>query len=136
MYGVLNRKPGYESEQSTENRLGVEKMCEYKQNEERKNELILMMRENITYQRLHTLENEYLGLYKEPSFCEVCEMMRAARSHHCFQCQRCILRKEKHSELIGMCVGERNMKIFMQYLFIAMVRFSSCRFCVCLWCHP
>lgn len=64
MYGVLNRKPGYESEQSTENRLGVEKMCEYKQNEERKNELILMMRENITYQRLHTLENEYLGLYK------------------------------------------------------------------------
>lgn len=48
-------------------------------------------------------------------------MVKSPRTFHCPACDKCILRREKHSELIGGCVGANNTKIFIQYLFVAMV---------------
>lgn len=70
---------------------------------------------------LFNYNREYLRRYQQESFCETCQIIKSPRTYHCPKCGKCIQRREKHSDLINMCVGTRNMKIFMQHLFISMV---------------
>jgi len=49
-------------------------------------------------------------------WCEICEINKPDRCHHCSQCETCVLRMDHHCPWIGGCVGYNNHKFF--YLFI------------------
>ncbi|KAJ8652180.1 hypothetical protein O0I10_012191 [Lichtheimia ornata] len=51
-----------------------------------------------------------------PRYCDVCQCYKPDRTHHCKECNACILRMDHHCPWISGCVGHRNYKFF--YLFV------------------
>jgi len=49
--------------------------------------------------------------------CPHCNAVRVPRSHHCKTCDKCILRMDHHCVWIGNCVGHRNQKYFILFMF-------------------
>uniref|UniRef100_A0AC34PUS0 Palmitoyltransferase n=1 Tax=Panagrolaimus sp. JU765 TaxID=591449 RepID=A0AC34PUS0_9BILA len=54
-------------------------------------------------------------------FCLVCEGYKAPRSHHCSQCNRCVMKMEHHCPWINNCVGHRNHATFVRFMFYALL---------------
>lgn len=48
-----------------------------------------------------------------PAWCASCKCYQPPRTHHCSQCQRCVLRMECHSFLMGGCIGVHNHGYFL-----------------------
>lgn len=57
----------------------------------------------------------YLSEPFEWTFCRFCNIYRPPRAHHCQICRRCILRRDHHCPWINNCVGEYNLKYFLQF---------------------
>jgi len=49
-------------------------------------------------------------------FCKKCRFYKAPRSHHCSECDRCVLKMDHHCPWINNCVGHRNHKNFVLFL--------------------
>lgn len=50
--------------------------------------------------------------------CGFCEVEQPLRSHHCEDCDRCILRYDHHCPWLETCIGERNHKYFWIFLIL------------------
>eukprot|EP01101_Sappina_pedata_P000175 TRINITY_DN1017_c0_g1_i1.p1 TRINITY_DN1017_c0_g1~~TRINITY_DN1017_c0_g1_i1.p1 ORF type:complete len:269 (+),score=56.84 TRINITY_DN1017_c0_g1_i1:468-1274(+) len=46
-------------------------------------------------------------------FCQMCQLYKPERSHHCSRCKRCVLKMDHHCPWVNNCVGWRNMKSFL-----------------------
>ena len=64
------------------------------------------------------------------SYCTTCEHLRPPRSFHCSQCGVCIEVHDHHCPWVGTCIGYRNLKYFIAFLFWTgmhgLVTFSIC----------
>ena len=49
--------------------------------------------------------------------CGFCDIIQPLRAKHCEECQQCIRRYDHHCPWLGSCIGERNHKFFLAFLF-------------------
>ena len=53
--------------------------------------------------------------------CEGKETWKPPRAHHCRECNFCVFKMDHHCPWINNCVGSRNLKYFLQFLFYIML---------------
>eukprot|EP00271_Cylindrocystis_brebissonii_P003804 TRINITY_DN15049_c0_g1_i1.p1 TRINITY_DN15049_c0_g1~~TRINITY_DN15049_c0_g1_i1.p1 ORF type:complete len:433 (-),score=18.83 TRINITY_DN15049_c0_g1_i1:941-2239(-) len=55
------------------------------------------------------------------TFCSLCNLPKPPGAHHCRQCGECVLEMDHHCPFIGNCVGARNQRHFLVFLFWVVV---------------
>ncbi|XP_064597720.1 palmitoyltransferase ZDHHC15B-like [Liolophura sinensis] len=63
------------------------------------------------------------------SYCDICDIDLPPRAVHCSTCKKCILKRDHHCYLTGVCVGHYNQRYFAMLGFYTMV---SCVWGFCL----
>ncbi|CAF0817270.1 unnamed protein product [Rotaria sp. Silwood1] len=57
------------------------------------------------------------NLFDYETFCTSCLVRRPIRSKHCRECHRCISKFDHHCPWIDNCVGEKNLRCFIGFIF-------------------
>lgn len=53
------------------------------------------------------------AVYKKRKWCRSCKAYRPLRASHCDACQRCVLLKDHHCEILGNCTGKQNYRYWL-----------------------
>jgi hypothetical protein len=62
------------------------------------------------------------GIHAVPSpstssgYCNMCRLVRPARSKHCYKCRHCVCKFDHHCPFIANCIGANNHRYFLIYL--------------------
>eukprot|EP01016_Furgasonia_blochmanni_P050482 TRINITY_DN7809_c0_g1_i4.p1 TRINITY_DN7809_c0_g1~~TRINITY_DN7809_c0_g1_i4.p1 ORF type:complete len:301 (-),score=19.94 TRINITY_DN7809_c0_g1_i4:1048-1950(-) len=67
----------------------------------------------------------YKGRLYPLKYCPACMIYRPLRTHHCRECDLCIMELDHHCPWISNCIGKRNRRMFLQLLLTLFVYFSS-----------
>ena len=62
------------------------------------------------------------GVYKEVKLCSSCNIVKPFRSHHCSDCDNCVINFDHHCPWIGGCVGRRNYIFFFIFLILLNIK--------------
>lgn len=63
--------------------------------------------------------------FEQSVFCSSCLVRRPLRSKHCGVCDRCVSKFDHHCPWVGNCIGAKNHKHFMGFLFMLLI--------MCVW---
>lgn len=55
--------------------------------------------------------------HNKMSYCNTCKILRPPRAFHCSHCEVCVEVHDHHCPWVGTCVGYRNVKYFIGFLF-------------------
>jgi len=58
---------------------------------------------------------------RDRRFCNHCQKFKPERTHHCRQCDSCVLKMDHHCPWVGRCVGFYNYKYFLNMVFYGVV---------------
>ena len=70
-----------------------------------------------------TIKTLHKGVYRETKICLTCNIAKPFRSHHCSDCDNCVISFDHHCPWIGGCVGKRNYIYF--FIFICIVNIKD-----------
>lgn len=59
-------------------------------------------------------------------YCNKCQCWKPDRTHHCSSCRKCILRMDHHCPWFATCIGFRNQKFFLLFLFYVSLFCITC----------
>jgi hypothetical protein len=72
--------------------------------------------------------------HNKMSYCHTCQHLRPPRSFHCSQCGVCVEVHDHHCPWVGTCVGYRNVKYFIAFLFwTGMHALLTCAICIAIF---
>lgn len=69
----------------------------------------------------YTRELQIDKLKKNRNYCIFCKIIRPERSHHCKECRKCILKMDHHCGILNTCVGHKNYKPWMTFVFYSTI---------------
>ncbi|KAJ1700929.1 hypothetical protein LUZ63_000708 [Rhynchospora breviuscula] len=72
------------------------------------------------------------GIEIKVKYCRICDIFRPPRSSHCAVCDNCVDKFDHHCPLIGQCIGLRNYRQYLMFVFSAFI-FSLFIFVVSAW---
>lgn len=58
---------------------------------------------------------------KNWDYCVPCQQYYPPRAHHCPVCKHCILKRDTHCFVIGVCLGHKNLRFFLVFTFYCSV---------------
>ncbi|XP_020592342.1 probable protein S-acyltransferase 7 [Phalaenopsis equestris] len=63
------------------------------------------------------------GIEVRIKYCRICKIFRPPRSFHCQVCDNCVEKFDHHCPWLSQCVGLRNNRYYMMFIFMALVFF-------------
>ena len=78
----------------------------------------------------------YKGNYIKTYICPICKITKPLRSHHCHDCDNCVLRFDHHCIWIGNCIGKGNYCLFyFSLIFVNLNCFFLLIFAILIFYH-
>ena len=65
---------------------------------------------NLTEEEFHYIQRKFY------LHCDKCKCVKPPRAHHCSKCNRCVYRMDHHCTWVANCVGQRNLKFFLNFV--------------------
>ncbi|KAJ1718600.1 Palmitoyltransferase, partial [Coemansia erecta] len=66
---------------------------------------------------------------QKPRYCRMCRSFKPPRTHHCVECERCVLKMDHHCPWTNNCVGYFNQAHFLRFIYMVDV---TCAFAIIL----
>ncbi|KAJ1844775.1 Palmitoyltransferase [Coemansia sp. RSA 2703] len=66
---------------------------------------------------------------QKPRYCRMCRAFKPPRTHHCVECERCVLKMDHHCPWTNNCVGYYNQAHFLRFIYTVDV---TCAFAILL----
>lgn len=85
-----------------------------------KNELRLLPENYANFKYPENIMELNVDLYKE-RYCVTCKIMRPPKASHCWHCDQCVKGFDHHCYFVGNCVGIRNWRNFVLFIFFSFV---------------